>query len=362
MQLSRPLAQRGVAALMAVLFLLFMLSVVLVIAHQMAATDVYDSGAQNNSVESLFLAESGVERAAWRFANGTACNALGEAAITHGRGQFIIGNGLGTDFNGAALAANRCRIPVTGEITGAIRVGRRVEAIVERGGAGILATDVSFATSNTGPLTFAHVVAAGDSIMLVGLSVDRTSTNIASVTYGAQPLTLAVSAPGGGGGRPKAEIWFLVNPPVGTANIQISFPAGVNDQIIGGAVSFTGVNTATPFDVAAVANLGNSSAAISNITPVTDNAWVFEVVGVNNTATNLTPPAIAGQTRTTRWNPAAVSGAVRGAASTIGPINPAVAVAPRWTWTSGTERWVTAAVALSPGGPSQVVAWRELTN
>ena len=44
--LARHTAQRGVAALMAVLFLLFMLGVVLVIANQMATTDVYDSGAQ----------------------------------------------------------------------------------------------------------------------------------------------------------------------------------------------------------------------------------------------------------------------------------------------------------------------------
>lgn len=358
---SRPVTQRGVAALMAVLFLLFMLSVVLVIAHQMAATDVYDSGAQNNSVEALFLAESGVERAAWRFANGVACNALGEPTILHGRGQFTIGNGLGTDFGGAALAANRCRVPVTGEIAGAIRVSRRVEAIIERGGAAIVANDVSFGTSTTGrPLTFTHVVAATDTLLLVGISIDRTDTVVSSMTYAGQAMALAVSAPGSGAGRPKAEIWFLVNPPAGTANVDIML--NTNDQIIAGGVSFAGVNTATPFDVAAVTNLGNSSAATLTIVPVTNNAWVFEVVGVNNTASNLTPPAIAGQTRTPRWNPPAVSGAVRGAASTIGPINPAVAVAPRWTWTSGSERWAQAAVSLRPGGPSQVVAWRELTN
>jgi len=58
---------------MAVLFLLFMLGVVLVIAHQMAATDVHDSSSQNLSVEALFLAESGLEVGAHRYRNGTAC-------------------------------------------------------------------------------------------------------------------------------------------------------------------------------------------------------------------------------------------------------------------------------------------------
>lgn len=73
MKPSRLAPQRGVVALMAVLFLLFMLGVVLVIAHQMAATDVHDSGSQNVSVEALFLAESGLETGGYRYRNGTAC-------------------------------------------------------------------------------------------------------------------------------------------------------------------------------------------------------------------------------------------------------------------------------------------------
>jgi len=352
--------QRGFAVLMAAIILVVIIMVVLSIGLNMSATGVYDSGAQNNSVEALFLAESGVERAAWRFVNGTACNALGEAAISHGRGQFTIGNGLATDFNGLALPANRCRVTVTGETAGAIRTSRRVEAIVESGGAAILANDVGFAVSVTGPVTFAHTVTAADTILLVGVSVDRTSTLITGVTYNGQPLALAVAAPGGGGGRPRAEIWSLVNPPVGTFNVVVTL--STNDQVIAGAVSFAGVNTITPFDVPAVTNLGNSSTASLAITPVTNNAWVFEVVGINNTAANLTPSGIPGQTRTPRWNPPAVLGAVRGAASTIGPINPAVMVAPQWTWTSGTERWTMAAVALRPGGPSRILAWREPTS
>lgn len=69
----RPATQRGVVALMGVLFLLFMLLVVLVIANQMAATDVHDSSAQNRSVEDLFLAESGLETGGYRYRSGTAC-------------------------------------------------------------------------------------------------------------------------------------------------------------------------------------------------------------------------------------------------------------------------------------------------
>ena len=359
-----PMTQRGVAALMAVLFLLFMLGAVLLLAHQMAATDVYDSGAQNNSVEALFLAETGVERATSRFAT-VACNALGEAAILHGRGQFTISNGLSTDFTGAALPANRCRVPVTGEILGALRVGRRVEAIIERGGAAIVATPATTGTGTTNLLTFAHTVVAGETLLLVGISVDRTDTLINNVTYAGLGLTRAAQGNGAGNNRPKVEIWYHLNPPVGAANVQVTM--SVSDQVIAGAMSFQGVTTTSPFfgfaDGAAITSRDPpQSGASLTITPVTNSAWVFDVVAVNNTAANLTAPAIAGQTRVTRWNPAAVSGNVRGGGSTLGPINPAVGITPNWTWTSGTERWAQAAVSLRPGGPSRVMAWRELTN
>lgn len=83
--------QRGVVALMAVLFLMFMLLVVLVIAHQMAATDVHDSSAQNLSVEALFLAESGLETGGYRYRSGTACNSPGfDLTQPLGSGSFAL--------------------------------------------------------------------------------------------------------------------------------------------------------------------------------------------------------------------------------------------------------------------------------
>ena len=84
-------AQRGVVALMAVLFLLFMLGVVLLIAHQMAATDVHDSSTQNLSVEALFLAESGLETGGYRYRSGTACNSPGfDLTQPLGSGSFAL--------------------------------------------------------------------------------------------------------------------------------------------------------------------------------------------------------------------------------------------------------------------------------
>lgn len=113
---TRLAAQRGVAALMAVLFLLFMLGVVLVTANQMAATDAHNSGAQNLSVETLFLAESAVERASRRYSDGAACDAALAETVTN-----PFGAGATTSF--AVLAApvpalvgGRCRLSARGTI------------------------------------------------------------------------------------------------------------------------------------------------------------------------------------------------------------------------------------------------------
>lgn len=129
-----PVAQRGVVALMAVLFLLFMLGVVLMLAHQMAATDVHDSGVQNRSVEAVFLAESGLERARRRFFDGTACTALGvDGPHNLGQGSFTVNSGATTDFDGVTvLPVNQCRVQVTGRIT-ATNVARTIEGIIQMG-------------------------------------------------------------------------------------------------------------------------------------------------------------------------------------------------------------------------------------
>src|SRR4030066_247025 len=118
--LARRTAQRGVAALMAVLFLLFMLGVVLVIANQMATTDVYDSGAQNQSVEALFLSESGIERASVRYrGNGALCAANGLV-----EGPFTIVPGSNRQFRIVSSAgdATTCTVTARGEIGNVQRV------------------------------------------------------------------------------------------------------------------------------------------------------------------------------------------------------------------------------------------------
>jgi len=135
---TRLAPQRGVAALMAVLFLLFMLGVVLVIAHQMAATDVHDSGAHNLSVEALFLAESGIERASRRYRdNGALCAANGLAEVP----MSIAGGTRRFSIISSAGNATTCTVNARGEID---NIRRQIQVVLQRTAGGGVITDPGF--------------------------------------------------------------------------------------------------------------------------------------------------------------------------------------------------------------------------
>ena len=101
---------RGMATVTLVLLLLVVITFALALAQKMAGSDITDSAGQDDAVDALFLAESGLERAAKRFADGSACTtaALAEPAIKLGRGEFTI---VSADF-----VSNVCRIRVKGMV------------------------------------------------------------------------------------------------------------------------------------------------------------------------------------------------------------------------------------------------------
>lgn len=150
MRSVRRTVQRGAAAVLSVLFLLFMLGVVLVIAHQMATTEVHDSGAQNLSVSALYLAESAVERATWRYSNGTACGAGLAETITN-----PFGGGANTSFailNSPlpSLVGGRCRLSARGSIGD---VARTIVVDLQPGGSALFSEHFSNLTGWTEVLT-----------------------------------------------------------------------------------------------------------------------------------------------------------------------------------------------------------------
>jgi len=113
----------------------------------------------------------------------------------------------------------------------------------------------SYGTVTTGAtsLTWSDTVAAGtDRAMFVELAIDGLGALVTGVTYGGVALTQVGRATG----NHASEIWRLVNPTVGTANIVASF--GGTTAAAGGTVTFNGVDQSNPTGTF-VGNAGTSA-------------------------------------------------------------------------------------------------------
>jgi hypothetical protein len=313
-----------------------------------AGTDVSDSASQNQSIEALMLAESGLERAAYNYSVSGACTSAG---VGTGATAYSIGNGTFTLMS-AAPSGGECQVRVSGTVG---KVTRTVDGWYS-GSGGTIAVEAFNSNSGTSsgrtmsvPLT----VGGTGRVLVVGISVDSANSNVNSVTYAGQALTYQGGS-GSGNNRPSAEIWTLTNPPAGASTVVVTL--STNDQLAIGAVSFTGVDLTTPLDVAAFgANANSGTSATAVLTTVTNNAWVVDTLSLNNGVTpNMTP--LTG--RTSRWNEP-VGSSITGAGSTYGPKTPAGSVSLRWTW-SGNRRWAIEAIALRPATSPQLVRWSEV--
>jgi hypothetical protein len=108
-----------------------------------------------------------------------------------------------------------------------------------------------------------HTVAPGDGrLLLVALSTDYAGTHATMVRYGTTALTFvgAIDANSDDG---RVELWHLVAPPVGTANVIVTVDNQSSQYIIGVA-SLIGVNQSAPLGpfTSGKANTGNPALAV----------------------------------------------------------------------------------------------------
>lgn len=126
---------RGAALLIAVIFILSVAVLAAVVGAISAGGDITDSSYQASSVQALYAAEVGAERALKQFATGAAaCGALNATNIAVSSGlTFSTSAGVSTDFSGIAgtLPASQCRVQITGEVS-ANNASRRLQAILDR--------------------------------------------------------------------------------------------------------------------------------------------------------------------------------------------------------------------------------------
>ncbi len=124
----------------------------------------------------------------------------------------------------------------------AVTVPRSIAAQVTYGNA-------STGTGNVLSFSFSHTVGTGNQRLLVVAVTIRNGLNLANgVSYGGTALT-SLRSVRNSDNTVRVELWYLKNPPSGTANVTVNL-LGLTNQAAG-AVSFSGVDQTTPFGAVA---------------------------------------------------------------------------------------------------------------
>lgn len=202
-------------------------------------------------------------------------------------------------------------------------------------------------------LTISHTVGAGSDRVLVVLvhSIAADKLSGATVTYNGVSLGAPVLAFAAG----YTYGWVMVAPPVGTANVVITFNAA--DAYANAVVaSFAGVDQSTPVSATGTFNDGFAGSPRSlSVTTPTDGACL-DILYIANASTTMTPTG-SGQTMV------GSKMVNSGVWSTAGSYRLGAASSMDWTFTGGVLAAQQGAIALAPaaGGPAEITGSSSIT-
>ena len=211
-------------------------------------------------------------------------------------------------------------------------------------------------------LSWSQTVNSGNNrLLIVGISLRQKASIVSSVTYGGVALTNLVSVRIMNG----VEIWGLVAPPIGTANVVVNW-SGTSDMV-GWSSAFTNVNQASPVGETGATG-GGSSAPPSVAVNAASGDLVVDTVSTWGDALPLTPGT--GQTQICNDGISTAKPAGRGASSYEAGVGSTI-----MSWTLRvSDNWDIAAVTLKAApaplqadvattviGPANVFAASNLT-
>lgn len=327
--------EKGVSLIMAVATLLI-LSLMAVVLVSLVGTETFSALNQSQSLQTFDLAEAGAHRAIryLGFEEGDCTDIESQFTnVAMGRGTFTVEG----DWTSASttlssnIDASVKTIPV-GDTDGFALHGRihirqpapEVDA-------------VTTSNSSSSSMTISHTVSGTgtDRLLVVGISQGIANASVISLKYGGTPLTL-LRTESAGPSKPRIEMWYLVNPLVGTADVELTFSGTPSDGSVVGVISLTNVNQATPFGLW-VSNAGNGTASVD----VTSEVGEL-VIDILAKATPVAATVVSGQTE--RWN-AAFSNSAYGGLST----KPGAKIVKMKWWSA--DDWVIGAVSVKPLDP-----------
>ena len=160
----------------------------------------------------------------------------------------------------------------------------------------VITFDSAASASEANPLSWPHTVGTElNRLLVVGVSVNSVSpfAPVTSVTYAGQSLPRQVL---NNAGSPVIEIWTLVAPPSGTANVVVTY--SLPTMLVGGSVSFAGVNQIIPIRASNQArDIQNDALSISTSVASQIGDVVIDAVA----ALGALPICSPGAGQTSRW-------------------------------------------------------------
>lgn len=306
-----------------------------------ASDSVTIIGALNSNTSTTYRVEFFANTAADPSGNGEAERFLGSQSVTtDGSGNAIIGAVFSDSVAAGEIITGTATVDLGGGNFGdTSEFGSNIVASMNT-----ISTNSSSSSLTTGAssLTWSHTVASGsDRVLIVGLSVEDTGDTVTSVTYGGTPLSLL----GTRVGNQTVEMWSLVAPAVGSANVVANFSGTA--QVVGGAASFNGVHQSTP--TGTFQSTGGSSTTPSLAVTSALGELVIGTLVANDSPATVT----LGPDQLEQWSQAtgAGGGNTRGAGSTEAG---AASVTLSYGLSSSVE-WEISAVSLKPAASLSLV-------
>jgi len=201
-------------------------------------------------------------------------------------------------------------------------------------------------------LSWSHTCTGSQLCVFVGFVVCQVGGNFTSMTmaatYGGVTMTPVVASrlvsTTSTSGR--FGFWYLVGPPTGASTVNVSVSSGSPDSLIGGSMSFTGVDQTTP--IGTPVNVNSSADA-------TSNSATTGVIPTGNMVIDLeaTGSTITSTTQTQRWlknnNTSSIAGNA-GAATAAG-----AGAAITMSWAHSLDGSSITAVEIRAAGPTTLI-------
>ena len=197
-------------------------------------------------------------------------------------------------------------------------------------------------SSSTSSLSFAHEAAGANRGLIVGVASYNAEPT--GVTFDSVAMTKEGSIKNTTN-NDWTSLWSLIAPNTGTGkNVVVSFAAA--EEVVAGAVSFTGVNQTDMANTYA-SGTGNTTAPSLTVTSEAD-AIVIDTLGFFNMDS-----ASADTPQTERWKQINLNAFESGMGSTKAGASPSVTMS--WTINSAVQ-WTYSAISVTPAAGAAVAA------